>query len=115
MVYSKNVNNISTPKSRNNDLFEAGAMKKESKRHPKSIFTFPKGTRFDAEDGFELTNEWGGSEKVKLIEGKMKSKNGYLADDVTLEASWTQGNQMKQFFLHTCTTKKKHNTLVFSI
>ncbi len=98
LVYSKNVNNISTPKSRNNDLFEAGAMKKESKRHPKSIFTFPKGTRFDAEDGFELTNEWGGSEKVKLIEGKMKSKNGYLADDVTLEASWTQGNQMKQFF-----------------
>ena len=98
LVYCKNIENISTPKSLNNDLFEAGAMKKESARHPKSIFEFPKGTRFDSPNGTELFGTWGDAEKVTLIEGKMISENGKIKEKIKLEASWTQANQMKEFF-----------------
>lgn len=98
LVYAKNALSISTPMSRDNERFEAGAMKKESKRHPKSIFKFPKGTRFEAPDGTELKDSWGGTEKVTLIQGRMVCKNSQLEEDVTLEGSWTQGNQMKQYF-----------------
>ena len=34
LVYGKNTSKLSVPKSNNNDRFEAGAMKKESPRHP---------------------------------------------------------------------------------
>lgn len=98
LVYGKNESNLNVPRSLNNDLFEAGAMKKESARHPKQKFTFPKGTRFNAEEGFELKNEWGDAEKVILHKGKMICRDGKLAEDVVLEASWTQANQMKEYF-----------------
>jgi adenine-specific DNA-methyltransferase len=98
LVYAKEVKNISTPKSLNNDLFVAGAMKKESSRHPKSKFSFPKGTKFEAEDGKELKGLWGDAEKVRLCEGRMISENGKLKEDIILEASWTQANQMNDFF-----------------
>jgi adenine-specific DNA-methyltransferase len=98
LVYSKNISEISTPRSLNNELFEAGAMKKESNRHPKSKFKFPKGTRFEAKDGFELFDIWGGAEKVKLCEGRMRAIDCKLTEDIVLEASWTQANQMKQYF-----------------
>lgn len=98
LVYCKNIKFIGTPKSLNNELFEAGAMKKESARHPKSIFEFPKGTRFDAPDGTELQGVWGDAEKVRLVEGRMISENGRLKENIKLEASWTQANQMRDFF-----------------
>ena len=98
LVYCKNIANIKTPKSLNNDLFEAGAMKKESARHPKSVFKFPQGTRFDAPNSTELTGTWGDAEKVTLVKGRMISENGKLKEDIELEASWTQANQMKEFF-----------------
>lgn len=98
LVYSKNIDNIQTPKSLNNDLFEAGALKKESGRHALQKFRFPKGTRFDAPNGTRMSGEWGGIEKVKLIEGDMISENGYLKNDVTLEAAFTQIGQMQQYF-----------------
>ena len=98
LVFAKQIENISTPRSLNNELFEAGAMKKESSRHPKSKFTFPKGTKFKAEDGVEISGVWGDAEKVKLCDGRMICANGKLKEKVTLEASWTQANQMKEFF-----------------
>jgi len=98
LVFAKNITAITAPKSKNSDLFEAGAMKKESERHAMQKFKFPKGTRFDALDGFELTGSWGDTEKVNLIEGRMLCQNGVLAEDVTLEAGFTQLNQMKQYF-----------------
>lgn len=98
LVYCKDNFHISTPKSLDNDLFEAGAMKKESKRHPLSIFKFPKGTRIEAENGKEFNGTWGGAEKVRLVSGKMIVKDSKLVDDVELEAAYTQGNQMKQYF-----------------
>lgn len=98
LLYAKNIDLIETPQSLNNDLFEAGAMKKASGRHSMQAFRFPKGTRFDAPNGTELTGEWGGIEKVGLLEGRMISDNGYLQEDIVLEAAYTQIDQMKDFF-----------------
>lgn len=98
IVYCKNIDLIGTPKSLNHDLFEAGAMKKVSGRHPASEFTFPAGTRFDAPDGTELVGEYGDTEKVIITKGKMIAKNKMLQEEVTLKAGFTQANQMKQYF-----------------
>ena len=98
VVYCKNIDLIGTPKSLNHDLFEAGAMKKVSGRHPASEFTFPAGTRFDAPDGTEFTGEYGDTEKVVITKGRMIAKNKMLQEEVTLKAGFTQANQMKQYF-----------------
>jgi adenine-specific DNA-methyltransferase len=98
LVYAKDSSKITVPKSLNNEYFEAGAMKKQSSRHPMKDFTFPKGTRFDAPDGTELKGEWGGVEKVILKNGRMISENGKLKEDVTLCAAYTQYEQMKEYF-----------------
>lgn len=98
LVFCKNSNNVKTPKSLTHDLFEAGAMKKVSGRHPASEFTFPAGTRFDAPDGTELSGEYGETEKVIITRGRMIAKGNKLLEDVTLKAGFTQANQMRQFF-----------------
>lgn len=97
-VYAKNIEKIETPKSLNNEIFEAGAMKKESARHPMSEFKFPAGVRFDAKDGTEFIDSWGEGEKVELIEGRMICENGLTKYPVTLRAAYTQKNQMEQYF-----------------
>jgi adenine-specific DNA-methyltransferase len=98
LVYAKNLAEVKTPNALNNDQFEAGAMKRESKRHPMQKFRFPKGTRFDAPDGKELVGSWGGAEKVILHEGRMIAQEGKLSEDIVIEAAFTQANQMKQYF-----------------
>lgn len=98
LVYCKNIEKIKPPKALNNDLFEAGAMKKVSGRHPASEFTFPAGTRFDAKDGTELKGEYGDTEKVVITNGRMIAREGKLLEDVTLKAGFTQADQMKQYF-----------------
>lgn len=98
LVYAKNIENIGTPTSSNNDLFEAGAMKKESPRHPMQEFTFPSGVRFDAPEGTELIGSWGGAEKVELVTGHFVCENGKTKYPVTIRAAFTQKNQMQQFF-----------------
>jgi len=98
LVYAKAVEQVSVPKSPDNEEFEAGAMKKESKRNPMQTFKFPKGTRFDSENGTELTGTWGGAEKVILHEGRMICEDGKLKEDIVLEAAFTQANQMQEFF-----------------
>lgn len=74
------------------------AVKRIGKKNPASEFTFPKGTRFDAPDGFELTGVWGDGEKTTLVKGRMHSTNRQLSEDVTLSAGWTQKKQMKSWF-----------------
>lgn len=98
LVFAKNVDLISRPTSINNDLFEAGALKKVSGRHPASEFTFPAGTRFDAPDGTIIEGEYGGAEKIVVTKGRLIAKEGKLLEDVTLKAGFTQANQMKQYF-----------------
>lgn len=96
--YAKHINAISTPKSTDSELFEAGAVKKIDSRHPITEFTFPKGTRFDAPNGKELHGEWGGAVKIKIVSGRLISENGKTSEDVTLAAGFTQKNQMEKFF-----------------
>lgn len=98
LVYCKDIMNIKTPKSIEHDLFEAGAMKKVSGRHPASEFTFPAGTRFDAPDGTILEGIYGDTEKVEVTKGRLIAKNGKTLEDVTLKAGFTQANLMKHFF-----------------
>lgn len=98
LVYAKILDEVKTPNAPNDDLFEAGAMKRLSKRHPMQKFKFPKGTRFEAPDGTELKGSWGGAEKVIIHEGRMIAKDRKLTEDVVLEAAFTQANQMKQYF-----------------
>ncbi|MDM0537742.1 site-specific DNA-methyltransferase [Clostridium perfringens] len=98
VVYANNIENIGTPKSLTSELFEAGAMKKASGRHPLSSFKFPKGTRIEAEDGTEFKGTWGGVEKITLESGRMVVKDKKLMEDIVLTAAFTQRDQMQQYF-----------------
>jgi len=73
-------------------------MKKESGRHSMQKFTFPKNTRFEAKDGSSFSGEWGGIEKIRLIDGIMIAKDKKLLNNITLEAAYTQIKQMEQYF-----------------
>ncbi|MEE6686664.1 site-specific DNA-methyltransferase [Limosilactobacillus fermentum] len=98
VVYAKNVNEIGHANSENNELFEAGAMKKASGRHSLGEFTFPKGTRFDAPDGKEIVGKTDGVESIEVVSGILKAENGKTTEDVTIRAAYTQINQMQQYF-----------------
>lgn len=79
-------------------MIDARAVKKIGVKNPASEFTFPKGTKWEADNGLTLSGEWGGTEKVTLVKGNMKCENGELIEEVTLKAGWTQKSQMKSFF-----------------
>lgn len=98
LAIAKNIKNIKVPRSLDNDEFEAAAIKKVSGRHPASLFTFPKGTKFNAPDGTTLSGKVGDTINFNIIDGKMVAKNNKLVEDVTIEAGFTQINQMKQYF-----------------
>lgn len=98
LVFSKSIENMHSPYALNNDIFDAAAIKKVSGRHPATQFTFPKGTRFDAPDGTCIEKEYGDVIKVKVVKGRLIANNGKLDEDVTLEAGFTQANQMKEYF-----------------
>ncbi|RDY67653.1 site-specific DNA-methyltransferase [Halobacillus trueperi] len=93
-------------------VIDHSALKKISKKNPSSSFTFPAGTRFDAEDGTELTGEWGGSEKTKILEGRMISKEGELKEEVVLEAGWAMKKQMEQWFSNEETVDSKGQRII---
>ncbi len=98
LVYAKNSHLISTPTALDEAAFEAGAMKKVSQRHPASEFTFPKGVRIDAPEGYVFRNAWGGVEKIEVVRGCLRVENGVTAEEVTLRAGFTQKNQMTEYF-----------------
>ena len=79
-------------------IIDDRAIKKLSTKNHEFEYTFKAGTKCEAYDGFELSGEWGGSEKTKLIKGRFLCRNKALAYDVTLSACWTQKNQMDSFF-----------------
>jgi adenine-specific DNA-methyltransferase len=97
LAYCKNKALLSNFKGGDGEI-EHSALKKISKKNPASDFTFPAGVRFDADEGKELSTEWGGSEKMFLRSGRMICEKGKLKDSVTLNAGWAQKTQMKQFF-----------------
>ena len=79
-------------------IIDDRALKKESTKNHEFEYLFKAGTKIEAVDGFELTGEWGGAEKIRLIKGKFLCKAQKLKEDVVLSACWTQKNQMDSFF-----------------
>jgi adenine-specific DNA-methyltransferase len=80
LSYAKNKKNIPNF-SGGEGLIEHSALKKISQKNPASEFAFKKGTRFEAPDGTELINEWGGSEKTYLISGRFIAKDGKIRNN----------------------------------
>ena len=97
LVYCKNKEKIANF-SGGEGIIDDRAIKKLSTKNHEFEYTFKAGTKCKAADGFELTGEWGGSEKTKLINGRFICQNNQLLYDVTLSACWTQKNQMDSFF-----------------
>lgn len=97
VVYAKNKSKVPNF-SGGTGVIDDRAVKKVGYKNPASNFTFPAGTRFDAEDGFELTGSWGGNETIELVEGSMVCKEGKTVNDITLKAGWTQKKQMDSWF-----------------
>ena len=97
LVYAKNKDLV--PNFKGGDGYiEHSALKKISVKNPESTFHYKAGVRFDAEDGFELKDSWGGSEKTTLISGRMIAENGKLKEDVELAAGYAMKSQMKSLF-----------------
>ena len=86
------------------------ALKKISKKNPPVVYKFKAGSKFLAPDGTELKDEWGSSEKTKLLEGRMVAENGKLKYDVTLEAGFAMIQQMKSWYKgeYTVDSKGQH-------
>ncbi len=97
LVYCKDRSKIANF-SGGEGIIDDRAIKKLSTKNHEFEYTFKAGTKCEAYDGFELSGEWGGSEKTKLIKGRFLCRNKALAYDVTLSACWTQKNQMDSFF-----------------
>lgn len=97
LVYALNRNNIPNF-SGGEGVIDDRAIKKKSIKNAESEYFFKAGTKFEASDGFELTGEWGGSEKTRLVKGRFICENKQLKEDVVLAACWTQRNQIDSFF-----------------
>ena len=79
-------------------VIEHSALKKISYKNPASDFEFPAGTQWDAEDGTQLVGNWGGSESMMLISGRMIAKDNKLVEPVKLRAGYAQRSQMETWF-----------------
>lgn len=97
LVYAKNKDLIPNFKG-GEGFIEHSALKKIGVKNPESNFSFKAGVRFDAVNGVELKDTWGGSEKTTLVSGRMISENGKLKEDVVLSAGYAMKSQMKSWF-----------------
>lgn len=62
-------------------------------RHPESEIDFPAGIEFEG-DSAVFVDEIPGSERVRIVSGKMIFENGKLKEPVTLSAGWTVKNMI---------------------
>lgn len=111
LIYSNNKKDLPNF-SGGEGIIDDRAIKKIGVKNPASEFTFPKGTKWEVENDFELKDEWGGSEKTTLLRGKMICQDGKLKNDVTLKAGWTQKSQMESFFSGELTFDSKGQKIV---
>ncbi|API72066.1 site-specific DNA-methyltransferase [Leuconostoc suionicum] len=97
LVVAKDYTKISHFKSSGDEAYIIDRTNKRvDGRHPASIIHFPAGSvRFDG-DSAEFKDEIPGNELIK-IHGVLKFKDGMLANDVDLEAGWTNKNMIKSF------------------
>lgn len=97
LLYAKN-EGLHSNISGGDGIIDAGALKKISRGNPESTFTFPKGVRFEADNGTEIGGTFGDAEKVTVVEGRFICEDGKTKESVTLSAGWTQKEQMTKFF-----------------
>jgi adenine-specific DNA-methyltransferase len=93
-------------------IIDDRAQKKISIKNPETEFTFPAGTKVEANDGFELAGSWGGQERSTLVNGRFFCINGMLQSPVTISAGWTQKRQMESFFAGNETFDSKGQKIV---
>lgn len=114
LAYAVNKDKVSNFTGGSGEI-DHSALKKISKKNPPVVYTFKAGEKFLAPDGTELFDEWGGSEKTKLLDGRMVAENGKLKYDVTLEAGFAMIQQMKTWYTwykgeYTIDSKGQHVT-----
>lgn len=111
LAYAVNKDKVSNFTGGSGEI-DHSALKKISKKNPPVVYTFKAGENFLAPDGTELFDEWGGSEKTKLLDGRMVAENGKLKYDVTLEAGFAMIQQMKTWYKgeYTIDSKGQHVT-----
>ena len=111
LAYAVNKDKVSNFTGGSGEI-DHSALKKISKKNPPVAYTFKAGEKFLAPDGTELFDEWGGSEKTKLLDGRMVAENGKLKYDVTLEAGFAMIQQMKTWYKgeYTIDSKGQHVT-----
>lgn len=111
LAYAVNKDKVSNFTGGSGEI-DHSALKKISKKNPPVVYTFKAGEKFLAPDGTELFDEWGGSEKTKLLDGRMVAENGKLKYDVTLEAGFAMIQQMRTWYKgeYTIDSKGQHVT-----
>lgn len=111
LAYAVNKDKVSNFTGGSGEI-DHSALKKVSKKNPPVIYTFKAGAKFLAPNGTELFDEWGGSEKTRLLDGRMVAENGKLKYDVTLEAGFAMIQQMKTWYNgeYTIDSKGQHVT-----
>lgn len=111
LAYAVNKDKVSNFTGGSGEI-DHSALKKISKKNPPVVYTFKAGEKFLAPDGTELFDEWGGSEKTKLLDGRMVAENGKMKYDVTLEAGFAMIQQMKTWYKgeYTIDSKGQHVT-----
>ncbi len=75
------------------DSISDRAIKKIGVKNPASEITFKKGIRFEGQDRV-FDNTLGDSEKIQVTRGVFESKNGELANEVTIKAGWVMKNMI---------------------
>jgi len=98
LVYARNKAALANFSNPHGGEVEDRAIKKISRSNPASEFEFPAGVRCLATDGTSFSGEWGAAEKVKIVSGRFRVKDGKTRDKMTLSAGWAQRNQMEAWF-----------------
>ena len=97
LAYAKNIDSLELIKYNGTDeIISDRAIKKIGAKNPASDIIFPKGIRFESEDKV-FPNEFGSSEKVTVVNGKFESKDGKLANNVTLKAGWVMKDMIEDW------------------
>lgn len=96
LVYSRNINLLPYFEYTGNELISDRAIKRPSIKNPVSRIDFPLGIDFESEDKI-FPSQLGDKEPIKIVEGVFESRNGKLANNVTIEAAWTMADMIKDW------------------
>lgn len=96
LVYSKNINLLPYFEYSGNESISDRAIKRPSVKNPVSKIDFPVGIDFESKDKI-FPSQLGDKEPITIVEGVFESRNGKLANKVTIEAAWTMAEMIKNW------------------